>query len=45
VPLRRKPVPGGLLTQTGSYGSCGIHPSHAGQTLLAKAVAAATPLS
>jgi lysophospholipase L1-like esterase len=32
----------GLLTQLGTYGNCGIHPSYAGQALLAKAVAAAT---
>jgi lysophospholipase L1-like esterase len=34
----------GLLTQIGSYGTCGIHPSYAGQALLAKAVATAARL-
>jgi lysophospholipase L1-like esterase len=34
----------GLITQVGSYGKCGIHPSYAGQALLAKAVATATRL-
>lgn len=38
------PCLGGLLTQLGSYGNCGVHPSYAGQTLLAKAVLAATRL-
>ena len=28
----------GLLTQLGTVGKCGIHPSYAGQTLLAAAV-------
>jgi lysophospholipase L1-like esterase len=34
----------GLLTQVGNYGDCGIHPSYAGQALLAKAVATAARL-
>jgi lysophospholipase L1-like esterase len=34
----------GLLTQLGSYGDCGIHPSYAGQALLAKAVVTAARL-
>jgi lysophospholipase L1-like esterase len=33
------PCGAGLLTQLGSPGKCGVHPSYAGQTLLAKAVA------
>jgi hypothetical protein len=32
------------LTQTGPYGTCGIHPSYAGQALLAKALAMAIRL-
>ncbi|MEA2211096.1 MAG: hypothetical protein QOF83_1044 [Solirubrobacteraceae bacterium] len=35
------PCLAGLLTQLGSYGTCGVHPSYAGQALLAKAVATA----
>ncbi len=35
------PCLGGLLTQLGA-GKCGVHPSYAGQALLAKAVAQAT---
>jgi lysophospholipase L1-like esterase len=35
------PCLAGLLTQLGSYGNCGVHPSYAGQALLAKAVATA----
>jgi lysophospholipase L1-like esterase len=31
----------GLLTQLGATGTCGVHPSYAGQTLLASAVAKA----
>jgi lysophospholipase L1-like esterase len=38
------PCLAGLLTQVGSYGKCGIHPSYAGQTLLAKALATAIRL-
>jgi lysophospholipase L1-like esterase len=40
----RQPCLAGLLTQLGSYGKCGVHPSYAGQALLAKAVATATRL-
>ena len=40
----QQPCLAGLLTQVGSYGECGIHPSYAGQALLAKAVASATRL-
>ena len=36
------PCLAGLLTQLGSYRTCGVHPSYAGQALLAKAVTAAT---
>jgi lysophospholipase L1-like esterase len=39
-----QPCLAGLITQVGSYGKCGIHPSYAGQALLAKAVASATRL-
>jgi hypothetical protein len=35
------PCLAGRLTQLGMPGRCGIHPSYARQTLLAKAVAAA----
>lgn len=35
------PCLAGLLTQLGAYGKCGVHPSYAGQALLAKALAAA----
>ncbi len=38
------PCLAGLLTQLGSYGKCGVHPTFAGQALLAKAVTAATLL-
>ena len=38
------PCLAGLITQTGAYGSCGVHPSYAGQNLLAHAVIAATRL-
>jgi lysophospholipase L1-like esterase len=38
------PCLAGLLTQLGSYGDCGVHPSYAGQALLAKAVLTATRL-
>ncbi len=38
------PCLGGLLTQLGSPGKCGVHPSYAGQALLAKALAQATRL-
>ncbi len=38
------PCLGGLLTQLGTYGTCGVHPSYAGQALLAKAVARAIRL-
>ena len=38
------PCLAGLITQTGAYGSCGVHPSYAGQVLLAHAVIAATRL-
>lgn len=38
------PCLAGLLTQVGTYGKCGIHPSYAGQALLAKAVATALRL-
>jgi lysophospholipase L1-like esterase len=44
VRFGRQPCLAGLLTQLGSYGTCGVHPSYAGQALLAKAVAAATRL-
>jgi lysophospholipase L1-like esterase len=40
----QQPCLAGLLTQLGSYGNCGVHPSYAGQALLAKAVLAATGL-
>jgi lysophospholipase L1-like esterase len=40
----QNPCLAGLLTQIGSYGNCGVHPSYAGQTLLAKSVVAATRL-
>ncbi|MDQ6730183.1 MAG: SGNH/GDSL hydrolase family protein [Actinomycetota bacterium] len=36
------PCLAGLITQLGSYGTCGVHPTYAGQALLAKAVTAAT---
>ena len=36
------PCLAGLITQLGAYGTCGVHPSYAGQALLAKAVTAAT---
>ena len=39
-----QPCLAGLITQLGSYGNCGIHPSYAGQALLAKAVIAAARL-
>lgn len=38
------PCLAGLLTQTGPYGTCGVHPSDAGQALLAAAVTAAIRL-
>jgi lysophospholipase L1-like esterase len=38
------PCTAGLLTQLGSPSSCGVHPSYAGQALLAQAVARATRL-
>ena len=38
----QQPCLAGLLTQLGSDGNCGVHPSYAGQTLLAKAVVTAT---
>lgn len=40
--FRASPCLAGLITQVGSYGTCGVHPSYAGQALLAKAVTAAT---
>jgi lysophospholipase L1-like esterase len=33
-----QPCLAGLITQTGAYGSCGVHPTYAGQALLAEAV-------
>ncbi|HET9102759.1 MAG TPA: hypothetical protein VFN55_05345, partial [Solirubrobacteraceae bacterium] len=42
--FQNSPCLAGLLTQTGAYGSCGVHPSYAGQNLLAHAVIAATRL-
>lgn len=36
------PCSAGLVTQLGSPGTCGVHPTYAGQALLAKAVTAAT---
>lgn len=36
------PCLAGLLTQLGTPGTCGVHPTYAGQALLAKAVTAAT---
>jgi lysophospholipase L1-like esterase len=39
-----QPCLAGLLTQLGSYGSCGVHPSYAGQALLAQAVVRAIRL-
>ena len=36
------PCLAGLITQLGAYGTCGVHPSYAGQALLAKAVTTAT---
>jgi lysophospholipase L1-like esterase len=36
------PCVAGLLTQLGTTGRCGVHPSYAGQALLAKAVVQAT---
>ncbi len=44
VRFSSNPCLAGLLTQLGSYGNCGVHPSYAGQALLAKAVTAATLL-
>jgi lysophospholipase L1-like esterase len=38
------PCTAGLLTQLGSPGKCGVHPSYAGQALLAQAVARAVRL-
>jgi len=38
------PCTAGLLTQLGAPGHCGVHPSYAGQSLLAQAVARATRL-
>lgn len=38
------PCLAGLLTQLGTYGTCGIHPSYAGQALLAKALETAIRL-
>ncbi len=38
------PCLAGLLTQLGTYGKCGIHPTYAGQALLAKALARAIRL-
>ena len=38
------PCLAGLVTQLGAYGTCGVHPSYAGQALLAKAVTTATRL-
>jgi lysophospholipase L1-like esterase len=38
------PCTAGLLTQLGSPGKCGVHPSYAGQALLAQAVADAIHL-
>ena len=40
--FRASPCLAGLVTQLGAYGTCGVHPSYAGQALLAKAVTAAT---
>ncbi len=40
----QNPCLAGLLTQLGAYGNCGVHPSYAGQALLAKSVLAATRL-
>jgi lysophospholipase L1-like esterase len=40
----QQPCLAGLLTQLGTYGNCGVHPSYAGQALLAKAVVTATRL-
>ncbi len=42
VRFSSNPCLAGLLTQLGSYGNCGVHPTYAGQALLAKAVTAAT---
>ena len=38
------PCLAGLITQLGAYGTCGVHPSYAGQNLLAHAVIAASRL-
>ncbi len=40
----RNPCQAGLLTQLGGPGTCGVHPSYAGQALLAQAVARAIRL-
>ena len=40
----RKPCTAGLLTQLGSPAKCGVHPSYAGQSLLAQAVEKAITL-
>ena len=40
----RNPCTAGLLTQLGSPGKCGIHPSYAGQSLLAQALLKVTRL-
>jgi lysophospholipase L1-like esterase len=39
-----QPCLAGLLTRDPLTGTCGVHPSYAGQALLAKAVATATRL-
>lgn len=39
-----KPCTAGLLTQLGSPGTCGVHPTYAGQSLLAQAVEKAITL-
>jgi lysophospholipase L1-like esterase len=38
------PCKAGLLNQTGGPGGCGVHPSYAGQALIAQAVAKAIRL-
>jgi hypothetical protein len=40
----QNPCLAGLITQLGAYGNCGVHPSYAGQALLAKSVLTATRL-
>jgi lysophospholipase L1-like esterase len=44
VRFGNSPCLAGLITQTGAYGTCGIHPSYAGQALLAKALTTAIKL-